>query len=176
MWRIQSVIFACQDTSYKKRKRLGDTGDLDSDDYDDDNLDYHNQFEEDLRGEEKAEGGGLLLDLDSFQIGVPKTPEDVSAQWFSQDVFKDANLTDDLFKNAQATKVPAAEEQDDCESLESLEDSDDAKDVVQRLVNKSTDFTKPKKTAEKVTSEIIHVRKFVPEFYSGIVAVALAIA
>lgn len=151
----------CQETSYKKRKRLGDAGDLDSDDYDDDNLDYEVPLEEDLQGEEKAEGGGLLLDLDSLQIGVPKTPEDVSAQWFSQDVFKDVNIVGDPPGQGQSTESPqlAVGKEDDQESLESLEDSDDAEDVVRRLVNKSTDLMKAKITKEQVCNKakaVIH--------------------
>ncbi|GMH35380.1 hypothetical protein BSKO_03248 [Bryopsis sp. KO-2023] len=133
---------AAPEMTRSKRKRIGDKGELETGQAEDeeDALDYELIYGEGTPlGEEKAEGGGLLVELDESRIGVPKTPAAVSAQWFSQEVFNEPDLLEEEGgqnggqasgkggKKATVEKVEKHEDED-LESLESLQDSDEDSD------------------------------------------------
>lgn len=135
--------------SYKKRKRLGENAEVDSeDDFDEQDLEYRLPYGEDLYGEDKVEGGGLLVDLDQSQIGVPKTATAVSAQWFSQDVFKDIDLEKlEVGNKPSPIRDPKADGSDDGSvSLEVMEDSDNPNDMIDSLIKDSAVSKPPKST------------------------------
>lgn len=140
MYCLVTIQGSASSKSYRKRKRLGENAEVDSeDDFDEDDLQYVLPYGEDLRGEDKVEGGGLLVDLNQSQIGVPKTAAAVSAQWFSQDVFKDIDLEKLEVDNKPSTvgDPKSVGSDDDSVSLEVMEDSDNPDDMIDSLIKGS---------------------------------------
>ena len=90
----------------QRRKRLDEKGELSEED----NREMEwTQVPKDDDGYEDATamtpGGGLLVKLDSDRAGIATTPDAISAQWFSQKLFQDADLMEEEMPNAAS--IPA---------------------------------------------------------------------
>lgn len=84
----------------RRRRRLGDQGDLTSDDEEEEEMvdvdvEYSDEEEEDDEMEEEEEeedDGGLVVSLSDKKVGVAASGKAAAAQWFDQDLFEDDDL------------------------------------------------------------------------------------
>jgi len=79
----------------RRRRRLGDQGDLTSDDEDEEEemVDLDDNSEED--DDDMEEDGGLVVSLSDKKVGVAASGKVAAAQWFDQDLFEDDDLESD---------------------------------------------------------------------------------
>ena len=94
----------------KRRKRLDEKGELSEEE--DREMEWTEASDDDDGSEmdvtAKTPGGGLLVKLDSDRAGVATTPDAITAQWFSQKLFQDADLMEEEAPNDISVSAKAA--------------------------------------------------------------------
>ncbi|KAL4457861.1 hypothetical protein ABPG75_012726 [Micractinium tetrahymenae] len=99
------------DVVKKRRRRIGDAGELSEEDEEDvpgvpevPSSESESEPEEErqrVAAAEEEEGGGLIVRFDEQRAGVATSAEAAAAQWFSQDIFQDEDI-EDMDEDAEA--------------------------------------------------------------------------
>ncbi|PSC71474.1 rRNA methyltransferase [Micractinium conductrix] len=88
------------DVVKKKRRRLNDEGELTEEEEEWEkpvvpSSESESEHEDAPLSEDEEEGGGLIVRFDERRAGVAKSADAAVSQWFSQDIFQDADVEDD---------------------------------------------------------------------------------
>lgn len=97
-WKVrQRMKGAGGGVEKKRRRRLGMDGELDDEEEEEEEKDSGSEEEESEQEEEveEEEGGGLIVSLDERRVGRAAGAVAAANQWFSQELFDDADLEDD---------------------------------------------------------------------------------
>ena len=95
----------------KRRRRLGMDGELDEEERSGSGSESEEVSEEEESEEESEDGNGLIVSLDENRIGKAASAAAAANQWFSQDLFDDANLEDDDEDEEDEDQPPAKRRQ-----------------------------------------------------------------